>query len=218
SAIIDVAAAVCLETAILYLKTKAFKITESSVITVLIVGYVLSPDSGWLKFVAASVIAIASKSLIRFKKKHIFNPAAIGIFLAAILFGADTQWKGTYVWYVVVPFGFYFAYRIKKLEIVLGYAIAFFALFGAQAIFNRVQIWHVFGYLSYFYVFVMVIEPLTTPAKPLGKFLFGLFVASLIFILTEAGVKFDAELLSLLVLNMAVPALNEIARKKGERL
>lgn len=210
TALIAVSASIALETIILYLKTKSFRITESSVITGLIIGYVLSSDNVWWKFVAASVLAILSKSLIRFRKKHIFNPAGFGIFLTLILFGARTEWKGTYLWYIVVPFGFYFVSRIRKIEIIIAYAIASFALFGGQAILQKVSFWNVFGYFSYFYIFVMVIEPLTTPVTRIGKFFFGALTASLIFILTEIGVKFDAELFSLLVLNMAVPMLNQI--------
>jgi len=216
--LIAVIASVAVEAIILYLKTKSFRITESAVITGLIVGFVFSSDNSWLKLALASAIAILSKSLIRFHRKHIFNPAGLGIFLILILSGATTQWKGTYTWYIIVPFGFYFVSRIKKTEIIFGYAMASFVLFGAQAILQKVSLWNIFGYFSYFYIFVMVIEPLTTPVKPVGKFLFGILTASLIFILTETGVKFDAELFSLLVLNMAVPALNKISHKKGERI
>ncbi|MCK9616129.1 MAG: RnfABCDGE type electron transport complex subunit D [Candidatus Omnitrophica bacterium] len=213
--LIAVIASSALETIILFFKTKTFKITESSVITGLIVGYALSADNVWWNFVLASALGILSKSLIRFRKKHIFNPAGFGIFLALILFGASTQWKGTYLWYIVVPFGFYFAAKIRKIEIITGYAMVSFVLFGAQAILQNVPFWNIFGYFSYFYIFIMVIEPLTTPTRPIGKFLFGALLALLIFILTEIGVKFDAELFSLLALNMAVPVLNKISHKGG---
>lgn len=214
---ISVITSIALEAIILYLKTKTFKITESAVITGLIIGYVLSGDNAWWKIASASAIAILSKSLIRFRKKHIFNPAGLGIFLALMLFGATTEWKGTYIWYIIVPFGFYFVSRIRKTEIIIGYAIVSFVLFGSQAILQKVPFWNIFGYFSYFYIFIMVIEPLTTPIAPIGKFLFGAFTALLIFILTEIGVKFDAELFSLLVLNMAVPLFNKISRKGGKK-
>jgi len=215
AALIAVIISAAFETIILYFKTKIFRITESSVITGLIVGFVLSSDNALWKFAAASALAIISKSLVRFKKRHIFNPAGFGIFLTLILFGASAQWRGTYIWYIVVPFGLYFVSKIRKIEIIIGYAIASFVLFGIQAISDKVAFWNIFGYFSYFYIFVMVIEPLTTPVRPIGKFLFGALTASLIFILTEAGVKFDAELFSLLVLNMAVPMLNKIPQKGG---
>jgi len=191
-----------IESVILYFKTKAWKITESSVITGLIIGYVLSSDQAWWKFTVACALAILSKYLIVFKKKHIFNPAAFGIFLTIILFGASTQWKGTYVWYVLLPCGIYFAQKIGKLKIVIGYLLATFVLFGIQAAMHRIPLGHILGYLSYFYIFVMIVEPKTSPSNPRGKIIFGVGIAVLIFIFTEFGVKFDAELFSLLILNL----------------
>ncbi|MEI6832214.1 MAG: RnfABCDGE type electron transport complex subunit D [Candidatus Omnitrophota bacterium] len=210
-----VISALAIESFILYLKNKAFQITESSVITGLIIGFVFSGDEVWWKFVFASALAIFSKHLIRFQKKHIFNPAAFGIFLSTILLGASTQWKGTYLWYIVVPFGIYFIYKLKKTGVLIGYALISLLLFGSQAIFQKVSFWNIFGYLSYFYIFVMVIEPQTTPLKTMGKYLFGAGTAALIFILTETGVKFDVELFSLLAMNITVSLLNKLSSKQG---
>ena len=64
------------------------------------------------------------------------------------------------------------------------------------------------------FIFIMVIEPKTTPVKKLGKYLFGSGIAALIFILTERGVKFDIELFSLLAMNLVVPFLNKVYVKK----
>ncbi|MDD5449377.1 MAG: RnfABCDGE type electron transport complex subunit D [Candidatus Omnitrophica bacterium] len=210
-----VISALAVEASVLYLKTKTFRITESSVITGLIIGFVLSSGEVWWKFVFASTLAIFSKHLIRFRKQHIFNPAAFGIFLSMILSGAYTQWRGTYLWYILVPFGLYFTQKIKKIEVVTGYAIISLVLFGMQALLLKVPLGNIFGYFSYFYIFVMIIEPKTTPLKPAGKYLFGAGIAALIFILTEAGVRFDAELLSLLAMNATVPLLNKIPLKRG---
>lgn len=212
---IAVFAAILIEALILYGKTKSFKITESSIITGMIIGYVLSSDEPWWKFIAAALLAISSKYLIVFKKKHIFNPAAFGIFLSTLILGASTQWKGTYMWYVLVPFGLYFARRIKKMEIIIGYAIISLALFGTQAFFQKVPMLNIFGYFSYFYIFIMVIEPKTTPFKPMAKYLFGAGTAALIFAFTEAGARLDVELFSLLLMNITVPLLNKIPLNKG---
>lgn len=194
--------ALSIESVILYFKTKAWKITASSLITGLIIGAVLSSDQSWWKFFVACALAILSKYLIVFKKKHIFNPAVFGIFLTLILFGAFTQWKGTYAWYVLLPGGIYFAQKLGKLNIIIGYFLASFVLFGAQAIMHRIPLGHILGYLSYFYIFVMIIEPKTSPVKPVAQIIFGAGIAVLIFIFTEWGVRFDVELFSLLVLNL----------------
>lgn len=212
---IAVFSALAAESVILYFKTKVFQVTESSIITGLIVGFVLSSDEMWLKFFFASLLAILSKSLIRFHKRHLFNPAAFGIFLSIILFNATTQWKGTYLWYIVVPLGIYFTHKLRKDEIVIGYTVVFLVLFGIQALLQKVALFNIFGYLSYFFIFVMVIEPKTTPVKRLGKYLFGAGAATLIFVLTQIGIKYDVELLGLLTMNAIVPLLNTLELNKG---
>lgn len=207
---IAVLSSLCVESIILYFKNKVFELTESSIITGLVIGFVLSSDEAWWKIVSACVLAISSKYLIRLQKKHIFNPAAFGIFLTLIIFSASTQWKGTYLWYILIPSGLYFAYKFRKIEVLVGYGIVFLALFGIQAALHKIPVWNVFGYLSLFYIFIMVIEPKTTPMSKKGKFIFGALISGLIFVLTNLGVRFDVELLSLLVLNTTVPILNKI--------
>lgn len=215
---IAVISSLAAESALLYLKTKSFQTSESSIITGLIVGFVFSNIWAWQVLALASSLAILSKHLIRFRGRHIFNPAALGIFLAIIILGAPTEWNGTYFWFIVLPFGIYFAKKIRKIEILIGYMVVFLALFGTQALFQKTPVWHIFGYLNYFYVFVMVIEPMTTPVRPLGKYLFGAGVSALIFILTEWGVRFDVELFSLLAMNITVPILNILPHKEGGRV
>lgn len=210
-----VISAIMIETIVLYSKTKTLQITESAIITGLIIGYVVSSYEAWWKIVFAAVLAILSKYVIRSQKRHIFNPAACGIFISTILLGVSTQWKGTYLWYILVPFGIYFTHKIRKIEIVIGYAIISLALFGTQMFFQKVSLWNIFGYFSYFYIFIMLIEPKTTPLNSFGKYLFGAGVATIIFILTEVGVKFDVELFSLLIMNATVPLLNKLSLTRG---
>lgn len=197
-----------------YLKNKKFTLSGSSVITGLIIGYVLSSDQLWWIFTLASLLAIASKYLIRLNNKHLFNPAAFGIFTVILFFNATTQWKGTYLWYVLVPFGLYFIAKIKKTQLLLGYILTVLILFGLQAFIQKAPILNIFGYLSYFFIFIMLIEPKTTPIKPLGKIIFGVGVALLIFVLTEMAIRFDAELCALLVFNLSAPLLNKIPERR----
>lgn len=213
--LITVSAAVIIESLILYIRQKSFWITENSIITGIIIGYVLSGDEAWWKFVFAALLAISSKYLIVFKKRHIFNPAAFGIFFSILILGISTQWTGTYLWYILVPFGIYFAWKMRKSEILISYAIASLVLFGAQAILQKVPLFNIFGYFSYFYVFIMVIEPKTTPFKAMEKYIFGVGIAVLIFVLTGAGVRFDVELACLLFMNVIVLLLNKIQLNRG---
>lgn len=194
-------------------KEKKFQLADSAAITGLIIGYVLASSQPWWVFLLASLVAICSKHIIRVKAKHIFNPAAFGIFMPILLMGAYTQWKGTYVWYILVPFGIYFVSKIKKSEVLIGYMVTFSILFGAQAIMQRINLVNILGYLNYFFIFVMLIEPKTTPIYRMGKFIFGIGVAVLTFIFTQIGVKVDAEISALIILNLFVPLLNKFVKR-----
>lgn len=203
-----------IEGAFLFLKNKKFSLSESAIISGLIIGFVLSSDQHWWIFFFAALLAIGSKYFIRFNERHIFNPAAFGIFMTIIILGAQTQWSGTYLWIILAPFGIYFSAKIKKIEILCGYFLASVILFGAQALIQKVGFLNIFAYFSYFYIFIMMVEPKTTPFSRLGKYLFGIGVALVIFILTNIGVRFDVELCSLLALNLTVSYLNNMSKRK----
>ena len=204
--------AITTDSFITYLKTKKLIITEGSIVSGLIIGYVLSSSQAWWMIALASVLAISSKHLIRFKSRHFFNPAGFGILMAVFLLGASTEWKGAYLWYIIIPFGIYFSFKIRRLELIAGYFIASLILFGGQALIQKVNILDIFGYLNYFFIFIMLIEPMTTPVYKAGKIIFGLGSGALIFVLYLFGIK-EAELLALLFFNLSTPLLN----KKGEK-
>jgi enediyne biosynthesis protein E5 len=191
------------ESIIILIKKRVFEVTESSIITGLIIGFVLSSNIPWWITIVASLLAVLSKYSIRFKSKHIFNPAAFGVFMAVIIFQVSTQWRGTYLWYLLMPAGIYFVYKIRKMEIIAGYTIVFLVLYGIQAFWQKTPLWNIFGYLSYFYIFIMAIEPKTTPMKPIGKYVFGGGIAALIFIFNQLPGRLETELFSLLVMNAA---------------
>lgn len=214
SAITALASAIITDLICSHVKNGKFSISGSSTVSALIIGFVLAGDNPWWIIISASSFAILSKYLIRFNNKHIFNPAAFGIFLSILFFEANTQWKGTFLWYILLPAGLYFTYKIRKLELIAGYLITALGLFGIQAVLNKVPLIDIFGYLSYFYIFVMLIEPKTTPVKPLAKLVFGIAAAGLIFIFIQAQVKFDSELAALLILNLFVPLLNRIPERR----
>jgi len=209
---ISVMSAALIDSAAAYLKKKEFVLTESSIVTGLIVSYVMAGSQAWWIIALASILAISSKHIIRFKARHVFNPAAFGVLAMVFLLGSYTEWKGAYLWYIIVPFGVYFSFKIKKLELVISYFIASFILFGCQAVIDRVNLWEILGYLNYFFIFIMLIEPMTTPMTKFGKIIFGSGVGSLIFLLYTIGVK-EPELVALACFNLSVPLLNKRSGK-----
>ncbi len=202
------------ESLFFFLKKQKFSFPSSSAISALIVGLVIAGDEPWWVIFLSSLAAISSKYLIRFRKKHIFNPAAFGIFFVFILFKANTQWSGTFLWQILVPAGIYFAYQVRKIGLLAGYFAVSFLLFGLQSLVNNSAPSGIFGYFSYFYIFIMLIEPKTTPVKNFAKVFFGAAAACWIFIFVQARAGFDAELAALLLMNLAVPFLNMIPERR----
>lgn len=202
------------ESVLLYWKTKKIQITPSSVASGLIIGSVLSSDSPWWFSLVVAVVAIGSKRIFCFHGKNLFNPAAIGIFSTVLLFREYTEWKGAYAWYFLIPAGIYFVSKIKKTELVVAYFFMAFALFIPQALLQEIPFLSIFGYLNYFFIFIMLIEPKTTPSKPWPKILFGAGVALLVFLFTETGFRYEPELCSLLIMNMLTPWLEKLPNPK----
>jgi len=201
---------VLLEGAFLFSKTKKFQLTESALTSGLILGYVLSAESPWWMFLAASFFAVCLKRVLRFHGKNVLNPAALGVFLAVFLLKGSTEWKGAYDWYLLIPAGLYIVHKIKKMELILGYFATALLLFVPQAMAQGASLLDLPGYFNYFFIFIMLIEPKTTPPTRWSKVAFGAGVAFLVFILTERGFRYEPELFALLVLNTAVPLLNKI--------
>jgi len=214
SLIAATAAALLSEGLVLLLKTKKFLFAESAVVTGMITAFLIDSGEPPYKIAGAAALAIASKHLLRFKGRHIFNPAAFGILAVVLVLHVSTQWKGTYLWYILVPAGLYFSWRIRKLGLLAGYFSLALALFGIQALVQKAPLADIFGYLSYFFIFIMLVEPKTTPVKNLGKIIFGAGAAILIFILTQINARFDVELAALLTFNAFTPSLNRLELKR----
>jgi Na+-translocating ferredoxin:NAD+ oxidoreductase RnfD subunit len=217
SLLVALALTVAFEALFLFITKKKVTVTECALVTGLILGFVLTADQrNWFGvYLAAACFAIASKHIIRFNGKHIFNPAAFGIVSTMFFFNAQTAWKGTYLWYVLLPAGLYFAYKVRKLELLLGYGVAALGIFAVQALAQGNGLANIFGYLSYFFIAIMLIEPKTTPMTQAGKVAFGVIAAISIFIFNNAGIKCDAELSGLLLANISVPVLNKWKGRQG---
>jgi hypothetical protein len=182
--IIAVIAAAFIDSLCLFFKTRKFKLTESSLITGLIVGFVLSSDAGTGFFAAVAGLAILSKFLVRFKGKHI-----------------------------IIPAGFYFTWRIRKLPIVGAYFLAYVIMYGVRAYWLKTPFLDQIVYANYFFIFIMLIEPKTSPFDFKEGAAFGIVVSMVSFILYAAGFPYDADLPALLAGNLAFALWNGRPRK-----
>lgn len=180
-------------------------------ITGLIVALLITPSP--LYAVAAAAIAIALKYVIRYKKRNIFNPAALSLFILSF-FGIATAWWGVLHW-IVVPLGLLVAYRIRRLETSLSFLLVYFL-----SIYAIKGILPFDDYTAFFFAFVMVLEPVTSPFTRNGKLIFGGAVALLgVSLPLLVNVPVNLFLGSLLIMNLFTLKLNKFrfVRRKQER-
>lgn len=100
--------------------------TESSSITALILFFLLWPLTSPTNIAITSVagmIAMASKYIIAYKKIHIFNPAALSIFILGFFgIGNSIWWAGSQILFPITAIvGFLIVRKIRRLHLVLSF-------------------------------------------------------------------------------------------------
>ncbi len=164
---------------------------RSPLITSLSLTLLLRTGSIWLS-IAAGVLAIASKYLIRAKGKHIFNPANFGIVIMALLFtGAwvsPGQW-GTApllaLW--LAGLGVLVTTKAKSLDLTAGFLIFYASFIFARALWigvpMSIPIHQMQSGALLIFAFFMISDPKTTPNARKGRIAYAGLVALIGFVL-----------------------------------
>jgi len=162
---------------------------------------------GWQIFLGVVAVSMASKYLIRWRGRHIFNPSNLGLVLAFVVLGPqytepqDLWWIPMGPWMIVtyailIGGGLYIGRELKLLGLELGYMAAF-AAFTALALLPvpdhcmiaswyptpmcGAQLWQILVTSPevLIFAFFMVPDPRTVPDGPVSRFVFGVIVAFL---------------------------------------
>ena len=166
-------------------------------LTGLIIALVLAPQEPWIVPVAASVLAVASKQLFRTRLANVFNPAALALVMATVLWDSGQSWWGAlpdFGWAavpVLLVTGVFMADRIKKLPLVLAFLGPYFAWFtvasflgqagGVAEIFRAPDLQAVL-----FFAFFMVDDPPTCQVRYRDQVAFGVIVAASCYLIFQA--------------------------------
>ena len=163
---------------------------ESSWITALILILIVTPVTaadpaglGGIVFVA--LWSIASKFILAIGKKHLFNPAAAGVALGALLLNQPaTWWVGGNV--VLLPMvlvgGLLIVRKLRRFDMVMAFIIAdLAAALATSTPDNMLAALTQTLTLSpmFFFAFVMLTEPLTAPHNRQFRIIFGILVGLL---------------------------------------
>jgi len=160
----------------------------------------------WI-FVGVVAVSMASKYLIRWRGRHIFNPSNLGLVLAFVILGPtytepqDLWWIPMGPWMlltyaILIGGGLLIARELKLVGLELGYMAAF-ALFAALALIPvpdhcMIASWHAAPLCGWqlwqilvtspevlIFAFFMIPDPRTVPDGQVGRFVFGVIVALL---------------------------------------
>ncbi len=182
------AVAAVIDVAVGRLDRDAWVFPSGGLLTAAIVAFLLSPFESVIVVMATTVLAIASKHLFRTRLANVFNPAAFGLVVSAILFGSVDSWWGAMPSLGVVGVavllvtGIFMADRINKLPMVLTFFGVYFGLFTATAlagsgstlgeIYRQPDLHAVL-----FFAFFMLDDPPTCPVKYGDQVVYGYIVA-----------------------------------------
>lgn len=179
--------AMFIDTIIAVLKKRKLTFPDGAAITGLIVALVLSPMVSSSISALTVAIAIASKHLFTVKKKPIFNPAAFGLLITAVLFSSGQSWWGGLsmlpIWCIVLVCiaGFLVTEKVNKFPQVLSFLGIYFlivlimGIIGIENVGDLIRVPYINSTL--FLAFFMLTDPPTSLGKYKDQVKFGIITA-----------------------------------------
>jgi Na+-transporting NADH:ubiquinone oxidoreductase subunit NqrB len=179
----------------------------------------------WYVCALAAFISIAGKFIFRYRKKHLFNPSALGIASTILLTGeawiSPAQWGSSIVIvFGVCCLGIIIVTRVQKLDVSLAFLVTYISL-----LFTR-QILYLGWPLDFFvqsvstgslllFAFFMISDPKTAPDNATARIIWAVLIGSLSFYLTAFKFINAAPLWALVVSAPLVPLMDLVF--KGTR-
>jgi glycine betaine catabolism B len=196
---------------------------ESVYITAFILALIITPasftDANGIAFLVwAAILAMASKYILAYRKKHLFNPAAIAVVITAFAIGQYASWwvgGNLPMMAFVIVGGLLITRKIQRFDLVL-------AFFGA-AIVSIAATASVGGPVSvlqkaflhaplFFFAFIMLTEPLTTPPTRPLRIAYGMVVGFLFAPGIHVGSVYSTPELALVIGNIFSYAVSPKAK------
>ena len=185
---------------------------ESVYITALILTLIIAPihsptDILFLALATwASIWAMASKYILAFGKKHIFNPASIAVVITAFSVGLSANWWVGTVW--MLPFvlvgGLLVVRKLQRFKMAASFVAAavVVVLVHHPAV---VTLWKALAETPLiFFACIMLTEPLTAPSTKNMRIVYGVLVGLLFAPFVHIGSIYSTPELALVVGNVFV--------------
>ncbi len=163
---------------------------ESTYITGLILALIITPVAltdyaGMWFLLFASVSAIASKYLLSIRRRHIFNPAAFGVALSALIIGhSATWWVGGNLPLLAFVFigGVLVMRKTRRIDLVTTFSLVALGTIVVTAPTGNyiTPVMQTFLHSPFFFfAFVMLTEPLTMPQNRILRIIYAAIVGFL---------------------------------------
>ena len=185
---------------------------ESSSITAFILFFVLSPLSSFADlriYILVGILAMASKYILSIKKKHIFNPAGVAVFIVGLFGSGVGFWwvGGVSLFLPVLIVGILVLRKLKRFELFLAFAISSLASMSYFGYINGFIFYEtlVSNFISgpvLFFGTIMLTEPLTTPPYRKSRILYGVIAGVLFGSQFSIGPIFSTPEFSLIIANI----------------
>ena len=165
----------------------------------------------------ATIVTIASKFLLRFNGKHLFNPTNFGI-VAMMLFTGHV-WVSPGQWGNVAFFAFLMAClgglvvnRAARSDVTYAFIAFYMALVFGRSIWLgeplAIPLHRLENGALLLFTFFMISDPRTTPSSRLGRILFALLVACGAWYVQFRLFRTNGLLWSLAIVSMTVPLID----------
>jgi Na+-translocating ferredoxin:NAD+ oxidoreductase RnfD subunit len=151
----------------------------SAIISGLIIAIALTFTVNYLILILTSFLAMIFKNLIRIDETNLFNPANLGLLVVCLIFNPGITWWGVVNPWIMILF-LITMYKVNKYPILISFIMLFSFLEFIINGFNFNVLYIQFLALL-FWMFVMLIEPITSPNSLNGQIIFGAITAAAVF-------------------------------------
>jgi Na+-translocating ferredoxin:NAD+ oxidoreductase RnfD subunit len=202
-------------------------VPTSALLSGLIVAFVLGPFLPWALTAAIGAAATVSKHVVRTRRGHIFNPAALALLLSVLAFGTGESWWGALpdlpgpTVLLLIAGGAFIADRTYKFPVILTFLACYFGLFTVAGLNDPTRVAEMFR--SPFVnsvtclAFFMLTDPPTSPGRIAEQIWYGVFVALVSVGAQLAGVGQSFLLVGLLAGNAELAAHRWLAQSEKDR-
>jgi len=195
---------------------------RSPLISALSLTILLRTGSIWLS-IAAGVLAVSSKYILRWRGKHIFNPANFGLVIISLLFAgawiSPGQWGTAPIFAVfLLGMGGVVTGKAKRWDVSLALLASYGLLLLARAFWLgdplAIPIHQIQNGALLIFAFFMISDPKTSPDSRLGRIIYAAIVAITGFTIQFAYYNSAGIILALILTAPIVPLIDRLLPDK----